>query len=220
MTADDAVNENLAMIERAEGEILALYKTQISAGGSVGCQHLYLFGIARRALAQSKAFRQMVDSRNSLVANSLVRLQLDTMLRLYVAFFVADPDDFATKVFEGTPINKIKDAKGKLMTDSYLRDRVATQNDWVTSVYGETSGYIHFSNRHIHAAIAMKTKEIGLTEIQIGPYDVGKPIAYYGELVRAFLHITMMIPVAAADWFSNLKSAPGKIIGLMPGLNE
>ena len=208
------------MIERAEGEILALCKTQISAGDPVGYQHLYLFGIARRALAQSKAFRQMVDSRNSLVASSLVRLQLDTMLRLYAAFFVADPDDFATKVFKGTSINKIKDARRKPMTDSYLRDRVAEQNSWVIEVYKEASGYIHFSNPHMHAAIEMKNEKTGLMEIQIGPYDFDKPIAYYAELVRPFLHITMMIPVAAADWSSNLKSKPGKIIGLTPAPNE
>jgi uncharacterized protein (DUF952 family) len=97
---------------------------------------------------------------------------------------------------------------------------VATKNDWVPAVYGETSGYIHFSNRHILAAIALQDKETGLTQIQIGPYDADKPVAYYGEVVRAFLHITMMIPVAAADWFANLKSAPGKIIGTTPAQKE
>jgi hypothetical protein len=220
MNTDAEVVNFLADIERADKELLALFSTIIASGGPVSYQHLYLFGIARRSLAQSNAFRQMIESRNSLVALSLVRMQLDNMLRLYASFFVANPDDFATKVHDGVEIRKIKDAKGNLMTDSYLRDRVTKINAWVNDVYKETSGYIHFSNRHIQAALELKDKATGHVEVQIGPYDLNQPLAYYGEVVRAFRHITMMIPVAAEDWLSQLKINPGKIIGALPKLSE
>ncbi|MEH2474072.1 hypothetical protein V1281_004743 [Nitrobacteraceae bacterium AZCC 2161] len=90
---DDNAVAVVADIERSEREILDLYVKHCN--GPIGHQHLYLFGIARRAIAQSAAFRQMVSSRNSLVASSIVRLQLDTVLRLYALFWVADPEDFA-----------------------------------------------------------------------------------------------------------------------------
>lgn len=203
---DDNANQVLADIERAEREILALYKGQVSTPGPVGYQHFYLFGIARRALAQSAAFRQMVLSKNSIVASSILRLQLDTVLRLYALFWVADPEDFASKVFNGTAIDKLKAADGSLMKDKYLKDRIAVRNEWVPSVYAETSGYIHFSHRHIKAALRMKDSATGQAKVQIGPHDIGKSVSYYGELLRAFLHLNMMIPVAAEDWFSRIKN--------------
>jgi hypothetical protein len=199
--ANEAAATVVADIKRAESEILDLYLR--FSRGPICYQHLYLFGIARRALAQSSAFRSMVDQRNSLVASSIIRMQLDTVLRLYALFWVADPEEFAKKVFKGEEINKLKASDGERMTDAYLRNRVAKTNDWIPDVYRETSGYIHFSNRHMKAAL-LSTDE-GL-QLVIGPQDVGKPLSYYGEMLRAFCHLTMMIPVAAEDWLSRLQN--------------
>jgi len=73
--SDEAATAVLADIKRAETEILDLYMQHCR--GPVGYQHFYLFGIARRALAQSVAFRQMIAQRNSLVGSLLIRMQLD-----------------------------------------------------------------------------------------------------------------------------------------------
>jgi hypothetical protein len=200
---DENASRLLTEIEKSERALLDVY--QRHCYGPFGHQHLYLFGIARRALALSVAFRKMIIDRNSLVASAILRMQLDTVLRLYALFWVADPEDFATRVFKGSPINKLKAADGQLLRDGYLRDRVAKQNDWVRTVYAETSGYIHFSHRHIMAAVEILDSQSGDAELRIEPHDFDKPISYYGELLRAFLHLNLMIPVAAEDWFSRLK---------------
>ncbi len=85
--------------------------------------------------------------------------------------------------------------------DRHLKDKLAAQNAWVSSVYRETSGFIHFSQRHILAAI---DGEAGETAVRIGPCDADKPDGYYREMLSAFLHVNMMIPVAAEDWLSRL----------------
>jgi hypothetical protein len=202
---DEAAMQVLADIQRAETEILDLY--QKHCRGPIGYQHFYLFGIGRRALAQSTAFRQLIADRNSLAASPLIRLQLDTVLRLYALFWVADPEDFARQVFQGTNINKLKARDGELLNDSYLKKKVAERFDWMPSVYRETSGYIHFSNRHMKAAVRMVDQAAGRAELLIGARDVGRSISYYGEMLRAFRHLTMIIPVAAGDWFSRLQDA-------------
>lgn len=203
---DDQAELVLVDIERSEQELLAIYGEPVSLPGPIGYQHIYLFGIARRALAQSTAFRQMVLAKNSLVASSILRLQLDTVLRLYALFWVAEPEDFAKKVFNGTAVDKLKAADGSLMKDAYLKERVAVKNEWIPAVYAETSGYIHFSHRHIKAALRMENAMTGSATIQIGSYDPDKSIGYYGELLRAFLHLNMMIPVASEDWFRRIKA--------------
>ncbi|QOZ44771.1 hypothetical protein XH89_15775 [Bradyrhizobium sp. CCBAU 53340] len=150
----------------------------------------------------------MIEQRNSLVASSIIRMQLDTVLRLYAMFWVADPEKFAEKVFKGTDINKLKTADGELLTDGYLKKRLGAKNDWIRPVYSETSGYIHFSNRHIKAAFKPSEAETARSvDLVIGPEDMGRPLAYYGEMLRAFRHLTMMIPVAAEDWFERLKGS-------------
>src|SRR5277367_1434699 len=55
-------------------------------------------GIGRRTLALSSGFRSMVEQRNSLCALPIVRMQLDTALRLYAGFFVTDHQKFCEKV--------------------------------------------------------------------------------------------------------------------------
>jgi hypothetical protein len=72
---DENASKIIADIERSEREILDLYEKHCV--GPIGHQHYYLFGIARRAIAQSVAFRQMIADRNSLVALSIIRMQLD-----------------------------------------------------------------------------------------------------------------------------------------------
>ena len=220
MTVEEkAADEVLADIVRAENELLSLYRQ--NTNGQIGHLHFYLFGIARRALAQSAAFRKMVADRNSIVAQSLIRMQLDTVLRLYALFWVGDAEEFATKVFYGSQIDRLKAKDGQLLKDKYLIERLAERNEWIPSVYKETSGYIHFSNRHMQAALKLIDRESGHVQLQIGPYDVGKSTTYYGELLRAFRHLNMMIPVAAADWFSRIeKNRSPTSIGAFDGPSE
>jgi hypothetical protein len=216
---DDNATKVMADIEKSERDLLDLFQENFS--GVIGYQHYYLFGIARRAIAQSVAFRQMIDNRNSLVALSIVRMQLDTVLRLYALFWVADPEDFALKVLQGTQIDKLKAKDGKLLSDRYLKDRVSKTNEWIPSVYKETSGYIHFSHRHIQAALEVIDRETGHVQIQIGAQDVGKSIGYYGETLRAFRHLNLIIPVAAGDWFSRLQqNSPSPGIGAFHSFND
>ena len=115
---------------------------------------------------------------------------------------------------------KLKAADGKVLTDRYLKDRLVPRNDWMPAVYAETSGYIHFSNRHIKAALRLVDKATGRVELLIGPQEIGKSISYYGELLRAFRHLNMMIPVAAGDWLSRLKQAGSTARHLCQGLGH
>lgn len=167
-----------------------------------GYQDLYLLGIARRALAQAKAFRQCVDDLNGLVASAILRLQLDTVLRLYALFWVANPEEFAGRVFAGEQIDRLKAADGQQMKDKYLIDKIKDRNPWVETVYKNTSGLIHFSDRHIHAAIRLTDEDSGAAEFFIGASDPFHTLADFQELLEAFLHCTTMLVATAGDWFA------------------
>lgn len=217
--ASRPISDLMDGIQRTERELQGSFLPRLK-NRAIYHQDLFLLGIARRTLAQSSGFRRAVEDRNSIVAVSLVRMQLDTILRLYALYWVADPEVFASAVFAGKQIDRLKAADGELMKDRYLRDRLAQQNPWVHSVYGETSGYIHFSNRHIHAALEPDIDgEPGRLSFAIGPHDRDKPDSYYCEIMAAFLHINSMICIAAEDRLDILVAAAASGTGRAPSGN-
>lgn len=203
MTTEDSTagaEQALANLVRSETELLDLYQHHM-VNRPFGHQDLYLLGIARRTLANSRAFKQCVEDRNGLIAAALLRLQLDTVLRLYALYWVADPEDFAGRVFAGEQIDRLKAADGQQMKDRYLIDKIKERNPWAEAVYKNTSGLIHFSDRHIHSAIQLEG-DSGAAQFLLGPTNPAHTLADFQELLEAFFHCTGMVVVAAGDWFS------------------
>lgn len=216
MTTDwttSGAEQALANLVRAEDALLDLYRHHM-VNRPFGHQDLYLLGIARRTLANAQAFKRCVEDRNGLVAAALLRLQLDTVLRLYALYWVADPEDFATRVFGGEQVDRLKAADGKQMKDRYLIDRIKQRNPWVEPVYKNTSGLIHFSDRHIHSAIRLDGDD-GAAQFLLAATNAEHTLADFQELLEAFFHCTGMVCVAAGDWFERFDTVhrrppPGK----------
>jgi len=86
-------------------------------------------------------------------------MQLDTVLRLSAFWLSDNPQTMAMKVMEGNPIRKMKDRNNKHMTDSYLANILGHTFKWIPRVYRETSGYIHFSEKHLAASVRSIQKD-------------------------------------------------------------
>lgn len=193
--------EMFQWLDRTQDELLTAFENRFKKGKQFGHQHLFLFGIAKRTLAQTRAFKQCVEDRNSLVATALLRLQLDTVLRLYALFWVADPNAFSEEVFNGKQIDRLKAADGEQMKDKYLRDKLFVRYPWVETVYKQTSSSIHFSSRHILESFEINDAETGSGMLQLGPNKPNQPIEEYADCLAAFQHINMIIVAAVQDWF-------------------
>jgi hypothetical protein len=194
-------DEMFQWLDRTQDELLTTFENGFKKGKQFGHQHLFLCGIANRTLVQTRAFKQCVEDRNSLVATALLRLQLDTALRLYALFWVTDPNTFSEEVFKGVQIDRLKAADGKQMKDKYLRDKLVVRYPWVETVYKQTSGSIHFSSRHILEAFEINDAETGSFTLQLGPNKPNQPIEEYADCLAAFQHINLIILAAVQDWF-------------------
>jgi hypothetical protein len=168
---------------------------------------LYGMGIGRRALALSSGFRLMVENRNSLCALPMVRMQLDTTLRLYAGFFVTDHQSFCLNVRQGKRVNQLRSDDGSMMHDKYLVNRVAKLNPWITDVYEFTSGYVHFSDRHIKEAVRMGKGENA--RMVIGPNDFDREPRHFQEPMRCLHHLNLVIEFALRDWFARMCDPQG-----------
>lgn len=87
----------------------------------------------------------MLRERNVSCSGVLLRVQLDNLMRVFAAFISEDRKKFISSFLEGTPINKLKDNDGRLMTDGQLRRRLTLYCPKIDKVYKEMSGFVHLS---------------------------------------------------------------------------
>ena len=136
--------------------VKALEKTHLELGkqmfeaadGHVWPLDILANATLNRSLGLLHAFTDLIKKKNFMTAAVILRLQLDNCLRLYGAWLVDDPHDFAVNVFEGKHIRRIKAKDGKLMTDRYLVSKMAEKIEpKVIGLYEDTSGYVHLSDK-------------------------------------------------------------------------
>lgn len=122
-----------------------------------GLYHLdfYVSGIISRSLSLIYGFETLILSKNYVSAAHLVRPHLDNFMRLNASWLVENPHEFASKVWAGEQVRKLRDREGKLMVDAYLKQKATELYPWMKDVYEETSGFVHFSNKHINNAISV-----------------------------------------------------------------
>ena len=100
-----------------------------------------------------------------------MRLHLDSLLRYAALWISGDPNEFVHSVMSGVRVNTIKDRDGIKMTDAHLRDVVAEDYPWVKNVYDQTSGFIHFSKKHIAFSTMITGAQSGEVQHAIGRED-------------------------------------------------
>lgn len=210
-----------AFLLRCEDEMVARLKTEIRTR-RVTAERLFLYGVAKRTLAQAEGFRAMEDARNATVAASLVWLQLDSLLRLYALWWVEDSDRFGQDVLGGAQINKLKAANGAVMTDAWLYRRLATEIGWIETVYRESSGFVHFSGRHILAVMQPRNddeEESAGIVLNLDPSDRDRPPNYFNQLAASFTDVTLRIALALNERFDDLAADPerGTVIAEVSG---
>lgn len=205
-TVAETLEEKLAKIERADKAILNMFKDAMQPGADMHMSDFVLIGVAKRTLALSEGFRGLIEARNFTCAAALVRMQLDTALRIFAAGLVHNSEDYARAVFMGEPIDKIKDRDGKRLTDSYLAKRLNEQFPWVEGVYKELCGLVHFTSRHIFAGAAKLNEEERIVHFQISGKDPPRPDSDYFEIVDAYYE-TMSVTASFALAWQKAKSS-------------
>ncbi len=180
----------LRQIDDERARHLVLGKATFEAdGGKLFSLDFWAGAAINRSLSNCFAFTQMVRTENYLAAASLVRLQLDTFLRFFASYLVNDPHEFTTSVLAGTEVRKLKDRSGKPMTDRHLVDAVAAEFPWVPSVYKQTSGFIHLSDKHVFGTI-QSVDDDGVLSMHIGSDPRRFPDELGVEMAEGFIAAT------------------------------
>jgi len=165
---------------------------------------LFTAGVLNRSLSISSAFKTLLEAHNFIAAAPLIRLQLDSALRFYAVFIVNKPKEFCMEVLRGTPIRELKDKTGKKLSDKHLikslteDERLSIDRSWVKSVYKQTSGYIHLSEKHFHNCI--RASSGGDIDIAISDFDAFISDDIRLEAIDAFMEITKLVLELVGYW--------------------
>ena len=108
-----------------------------------------IFAVLDRSLSLINGFDLLISNGGYAPAVALVRMQLDSVLRLYGVITSGDAHSTAQKVMAGTPLRKITDKNGERMTDKHLVTKFKAHSPWVDELYDHCSGFIHLSSNHI-----------------------------------------------------------------------
>lgn len=152
-----------------------------------------VIGIVKRCLSLSSAFSSQVESWNMVAARAMLRMQVDSAIRLSAFWLVDNPHEMASRVIGGEQINQMKDKNGKTMRDAYLVEQMSGEYEWMPRVYKYTSGYIHFSEKHLFDPVTKTDDKTKQVKFLISEFDHKYPESSWYEIAACFNNCTEIV---------------------------
>jgi hypothetical protein len=194
MEHGDRVKAELKILTNNRNLLLSLgHEVMTSANGTLYPLDFVVIGIVKRSVSIASAFKTLITDWNMVCARAILRMQIDTVIRFSAFWISEDSHKMAMKVMSGIQINRIKDKDGNRMTDAYLVKKLSSKFDWMPQVYKYTSGYIHFSERHLFDPIANLDEANHIISFIINEEDQKFPESSWHEIISCFNQCTEII---------------------------
>lgn len=202
------LNELETLLQSRREEILKTSMEVLKAGdGNLYTTDFLVLAASNRSLALINGFIQLGEQKNFLCMAPIVRMHLDTVLRLHAATMVENSEEMAQTALEGKPLNTLKDKKGNKLTDAHMRSSFLSfwsaqghKFEWVNPVYQKTSGHIHLSAPHLFSMFEEVSPIEGTVQIALS----GALDANYEELATeafmAMIDITNLVTFYIGHW--------------------
>ncbi|APW60681.1 hypothetical protein [Paludisphaera borealis] len=144
-------------IEQSTATLIEMLKdtvdliAEFTAQGPAGIGRFDSLVLAALIRSQSTVvgFLAMIEQRNKLCAQSMIRFQLDSAMRLIGCLIAAEPEELIEHILNGGKPSKFKDLSGQPLNDFRLHTRLSSEYPEASRIYEQTSGYVHLSVRHI-----------------------------------------------------------------------
>lgn len=158
---EEKLKKYLAELENEGVKLISTGKQLIELIGMTEFS-LFCIAILNRTINLNRGFITLINDFNFIAAAPLVRLNIDSLLRLFASTQSEfDCEIFAQKVRQGEKISKMMDKdKKKKLNDSELVKRLRKIKglQWVNDVYDTGSGFVHFSINHIKLSYSIDGK--------------------------------------------------------------
>jgi hypothetical protein len=194
------LEQKLIKIEKGTQQLLHFFARMTQPGEEILISDFIIIAALKRTMALANGFIGHIRNRNFTCAGALLRMQLDTAMRLYGATLHSSSAEYAQKIFEGARVDRLKDRNGQRMTDSYLAEKLSEQYPWAKAVYEHLCDFVHFSNRHFFASISELEEDARGVKFMISAEDPPRPDEAYFEIVDAYNETIRVTSILAAGW--------------------
>jgi hypothetical protein len=171
----------------------------------------FIIGVVKRSLDLVEGFILTIDNWNLICTAPIVRMHLDTLLRLNYISIISpkEADKLIHHIMDGEPLIELKDSEGKRLNDARLRKYARDVFPWIDNVYAHTSKFIHFSERHMFAPIYRTNNENKIVNFAIhkGSHNVKEE--QITEYYDVFIIITDSIIKFINSWGEQKKNLSG-----------
>jgi hypothetical protein len=138
-----------------------------------------LIAALNRTVNISKAYTTLIRDNNFIAAAPLVRINIDTLLRLYASIISEyDRNTFASKVMSGEHIKRMKLRGTNTKLDDrtlYLELSKIEDMEWVTNIYNAGSSFVHLEKSHIFSSLKIANEKERSINMSIGFHDAFIP---------------------------------------------
>lgn len=169
------IDDLLVEIELKSEAIKNMGKQLYMISDNIYMTDMFIIAILNRTYNLNCGFVNLMRSRNFISAAPLVRLSLDSLLRLFASRITEyDSDSFALKVLSGESIRNMKSKiTKKRLFDKYLVEELSEVDgfSWVTKVYEAGSSFIHMSDRIMFSSQKVTDIENRKLTFTIGLHD-------------------------------------------------
>ncbi|WP_299051452.1 hypothetical protein [uncultured Polaribacter sp.] len=124
----------------------------------------FCISVLNRTINLNRGYITLVKDNNYIAAAPLVRLNLDSLLRIFASIQSEfNAEIFAKNVRQGVKIRDMNYHKNKnqKLTDTKLVKLIKEIKGfkWVKKIYDAGSGYVHLSNQHFYSSVRIKNSE-------------------------------------------------------------
>jgi hypothetical protein len=176
----------LKKIEDTAARLLVIPPTYIGPlGTKVPDIAWYVFAAIKKTRSLSHAFCLLIREKNSLAATALIRLQLDTSLRISGLSLVDDLEDAGAKLMNDESFRKLKSRGGQSLTDAMLHENLDKHYPGLSYAYKATSSYVHLSASHIKPGLVERPGSTTLF-FHMNATEDAKPYESFADIVDWF----------------------------------
>lgn len=165
--------DELNKLNSINDEVKLVWKANMDAGNGIFLFDFFVLPLLNKVFNINRAYISLIEDNNFIAAGTLVRIQLDVLLRVFASTIIGyNVDEFAKKLLSGEQLNNMKDNRGNLMRDGYLAKELNNYEDfnWVKYAYDKGNLYVHLTPHSLYSSSKLDYNERNIV-LTIGPND-------------------------------------------------
>jgi hypothetical protein len=153
---------SLASFRNEHEELIA--KCVTADGNPDGPVGHVIVAALHRSRSLLNGFVKLLTAENKFAAMPLIRLQLDSAMRVHSCSLVKDRAKYIDSILRGMRPSDYGKAEGVTLSDASLHGALTKKYAFASDVYGETNSYIHLSNLHLYGIFDFAQLKAGILQ--------------------------------------------------------